>query len=126
MNGCVATSTKAPTTPTDPKVNPFKSTKGPSTSLQSENTTLKSILSEIKSIQTQQHVNNATLTELKTIMTDYKTIMDNIIQENIELRNEITILHSKLNNIDHLLDTKDQSGLDHNLIINGATEVKDE
>lgn len=91
-----------------------------------ESISLKSILSEIKSLQKQQLNNSATLTDLKTIITDYKTMMDNIIQENIELRNEITILHSKLNNVDHMLDTKDQTGLDHNLIINGATEVKDE
>lgn len=88
--------------------------------------TLKTILTELKSLREQQSKSNATLTDLKTIMNDYKSIMDNIIQENIELRNEIATLHKKLNNIDHLMDTKDQKGLEHNLVINGATEEQNE
>lgn len=59
-------------------------------------------------------------------MTDCRAILDSVIQENIDLRNEIAILHTKLNHVDHLMDSKDQTGLDCNIVINGVVEEQNE
>lgn len=96
------------------------------TTVQGNQVTLELIYREIKSIREEQANYQRKMDGLKTVIDDCKAIIENITQENIELRNEIDILHNKINNVDHTIDTQDQHGLDHNLVFNGVTEFTNE
>lgn len=82
--------------------NQLKSNAGPAKTDTGFQVTLELIYKEIKSIREEQTNYQRKLDGLKTVI------------ENIELRNEIDILHNKINNVDHLMDTQDQHGLDCN------------
>lgn len=89
-------------------------------------TTLETILKELKSIKEQQSQCKLTLDSMKLIINDYKEIVENLTQENIDLRNNNESLHNRINKIEVQLDTKEQQTLNQNIIINGVTEQADE
>lgn len=94
--------------------------------LSGNHVTLELIYTEIKTLKSQQELYQKTINELKIIINDYKNIVNNVTEENVELKNEIETLHSKLDNVEYLMDNRDQQNLNNNLIINGAQEIENE
>lgn len=87
---------------------------------------LESIMQELTAIRNQQASFQKSLEDLKMVINDYKDIVENLTQENIELRNDNETLHNKINNIEYHLDNTAQKTLEKNIIINGVTEEVDE
>lgn len=92
----------------------------------SESITLESIFDEIKLIQSKQDKFQRSLDVLQTTINDYKEIMDGLTEENIELKNQNEILHSRIDNIEYNMDNQQQQKLNKNIIINGVIEENDE
>lgn len=68
-----------------PQVNPFFIPK--------EKVTLDLIYEELKKINSRRDDIELSINNIKKTLYDYKTIVDSIIQENIDLRNENTVLN---------------------------------
>lgn len=88
--------------------------------------TLQVILKELQELKGKQNESIQHITDLKDALENYKKITDDLIQENITLRNDNEILRTRINNIEEALNADQQSKLDHNIIINGITETNDE
>lgn len=84
------------------------------------------IYKEIQSLKNQAINHQNTICELRTIITDYKATMDMLIKENTDLRNDNEILHDKFRQLEYTRDNLEQKNLNHNVIINGVTEVQNE
>lgn len=87
---------------------------------------LEMIYEEIKSTKSNQESFQRTVSNLEKTLTDYKLIIDGITKENVDLRNENEILNTRIDNIEHHIDTANQQKLDQNIIINGVTETETE
>lgn len=114
-----------PTSPTSGHTNQRRETPHTEPDKQQQ-VTLELIYKEIKSIREEQAKYQDRFDGLKTVIDDCKSIIENITQENIELRNEIDMLNNKINKVNNIMDTQDQLGLDHNLVFNGVTETTSE
>lgn len=88
--------------------------------------TLEKIYSELKFLNQAQGNMCNQLGELKKTIDDYKMIVDNLIEENTELKNQNEILTSKIENIEYIMDEDKQKQLQNNLVITGISEVENE
>lgn len=88
--------------------------------------TLDLLYNEIKSIKTEQFKLLHMFDSFKKTLNDYKVITENLVKENIDLKNDIKILHSKILNCENKFDKDKQNKLDNNVIINGVTEIENE
>lgn len=84
------------------------------------------IYKELQEIRQQRTQYEKTVNELTTVIHDYKVIVENLIQENIQLKTDTQILHDKFEHLEYNRDMQEQANLNHNLIINGAPEVEQE
>lgn len=84
------------------------------------------IYKELQEIRKQRNQYEKTLNDLTTVITDYKAIIDNLIQENTQLKNDTQILHDKFDHLEYTRDMQEQQALNHNIIINGAPEEEGE
>lgn len=84
------------------------------------------IYKELLEIRKQKSQYEKTINDLATVIHDYKAIVENLIQENIQLKNDTQILHDKFEHLEYTKDMHEQATLNHNLIINGAPEEEEE
>lgn len=90
------------------------------------NVTLEMIYDELRGIKNNQKKIQETINNLEMTMNDYRVIIDNLTEENVELRNQQEILSAKINHLEYARDTDKQQLLNKNIIINGVIEEKDE
>lgn len=90
------------------------------------NITLETIYNELKELNKNHKIIQDSINGLETTMNDYKIIIDGLTEENVELRNQNSMLNNRISNIEHSIDTEKQALLNHKMIISGINEKSDE
>lgn len=84
------------------------------------------IYEEVKKSNKIQLEMQKTLNDLHKTMEDYKQIIDNLTEENIELRNLNHVLTTRIGKVEYTMDCFEQKTLNRNLIISGIPEKENE
>lgn len=87
--------------------------------------TLSNISDTVKKIYEKQENLEKEIKDLRKTINDYKIIADNLLEENIALRNDNEMLKRKINNVEHKIDIEKQYELSKNLLFFGLNENSD-